>query len=135
MAFLGWTSDLSVGIGEIDAQHQQLVSLLNELHAAMKQGHGSESLVEIFSKLVDYTRYHFGTEERLFDQYHYPRAVEHKEQHDLLTKQVLELRAQLKGGQLLVSIKTLDFLKGWVTNHIMKTDKYYTEFFHSVGVR
>lgn len=135
MAFVDWSTGLSVSVEQIDSQHQRLIAILNELHAAMKLGHGNDSLVVIFDELLEYTKYHFGTEEKLFDQYGYPEKAAHTAQHQALTKTATELQAQFNSGKVLISTKVLEFLKGWVANHILQADKAYTEFFHSVGVR
>ena len=40
--FVEWSTELSVGIEEIDAQHQVLVDLLNQVHEAIQQRQGME---------------------------------------------------------------------------------------------
>ena len=120
MAFIEWTSALSVEIAEIDEQHQKLVALVNDLHAAMRQGRGADHLQKVFGELVDYTGY--------------PHEAEHKHAHEMLIKQVDELQKQFQNGELLVSVKVLNFLRDWVVNHIEGADKRYTEFFHGAGL-
>lgn len=41
--FVEWSTELSVGIEEIDAQHQVLVDLLNQVHEAIQQRQGWKS--------------------------------------------------------------------------------------------
>jgi hemerythrin len=38
MRLMSWTIDLSVGVDSIDAQHQKLVDLLNQMHDARLNG-------------------------------------------------------------------------------------------------
>ena len=66
MSLIVWDDSLSVNVTEIDRQHQQLVSMLNDLHNAMKAGHGKEMLRNILSGLINYTDTHFKTEEKYF---------------------------------------------------------------------
>jgi hypothetical protein len=47
-----WQDAYSVGIPEIDAQHKQLIRLINDLHAAMLQGKGAAALDRVLSELV-----------------------------------------------------------------------------------
>ena len=63
--FVEWSDELSVGVEEIDEQHKVLVGLVNEMHEAIHQRHGSEVVQEILAKLADYTRIHFAVEESL----------------------------------------------------------------------
>ena len=60
-----WSNNYSVGIGSIDAQHQNLFAIARELHAAMTAGQGKASLARILDRLVQYTAVHFAHEERL----------------------------------------------------------------------
>ena len=134
MAYIDWTPELSVSVKQIDEQHQRLVALVNDLHQAMKQGQGAQVLAETFTKLLDYTKYHFSTEEKLFEQYGYPRAKEHAAQHRDLEHQAAKLQADFDSGKVLVSVQVLEFLKEWVTKHIMGSDKAYSAFFNEAGL-
>ena len=53
--FVEWSNELSVGIEEIDTQHQVLVDLLNQIHEAIQQRHGAEVTQDIVLKLDEYT--------------------------------------------------------------------------------
>jgi len=84
--------------------------------------------------LANYTVYHFGTEEKLFRRYQYGEFQAHKKQHDDLTKQVLDLKAKLDTGKSLVTVEIMGFLKDWLNNHILKSDKKYGAFLNGKGV-
>ena len=47
-----WSDEFSVGLQEIDEQHKELVDLLNQLHVAIQEHHGSATSREILDKLV-----------------------------------------------------------------------------------
>jgi hemerythrin len=134
MAVFTWSDQFSVGVKEFDDHHKQLVSLINQLHDAMSQGQGQNQLAVILKKLIDYTRFHFAAEEKLMTQYKYPAGSEQRLQHDALTKQVLKLQAEFASGKIGMSIAVIEFLKDWLTNHILKTDKAYRAFFNGLGV-
>ncbi len=134
MALFQWTNDLSVNVKEIDAQHKKLVDLINLLHDSMKAGKGKDVMGKVLNDLVDYTVYHFGTEEKLFEKHGYPESQQHKKQHDDLTKQVKEVKSKFEAGQTTISVDVLNFLKDWLNNHIKMTDKRYSGFMNSKGV-
>ena len=67
MPICTWNSEYSVGIDQIDKQHQKLVLLINTLFDAMKEGKGKERQGHILNELVQYTDYHFKCEEELFE--------------------------------------------------------------------
>ena len=72
MAFMDWTDEFSVGIPEIDADHQQLLKLLNDLHEAVETKAGDEVLEKVLDALLLYVSYHFAHEEGLFLRTKYP---------------------------------------------------------------
>ncbi len=129
-----WNDSLSVGIQEIDEQHKVLVDLLNELHRAITEHHGSDAAIGILDRLVEYTRIHFSVEESLMRVLDYPGYEEHKQHHEQLIEQVYELRGKVGNGKH-ISFELLHFLKSWLTRHILEDDRDYVPFFLSRGVK
>ncbi|MDO8890631.1 MAG: bacteriohemerythrin [Sulfurimicrobium sp.] len=131
---LEWNDSLNIGIDEIDNQHKALVVLLNQLHVAIHEKQGTAACIEILDKLVEYTRVHFTVEESLMRILGYPDYAAHLEGHEMLIAQVVELQQKLKSGKANVSFELLHFLRGWLTHHIMETDKAYVPHFIAKGV-
>lgn len=127
MALIKWKNEFSVNISAIDTRHKKLIEIINDLHAAMSAGKANDALREIFAKLAAYTKEHFAYEEQLFSKYAYASSVQHKSSHSKLISQLKELENQVLRGQM-VSLKTYNFLKLWLTEHILKEDKQYVEF-------
>ncbi|RMF56980.1 MAG: hemerythrin [Calditrichaeota bacterium] len=135
MALFQWSDTFSVGISSIDRQHQKLISLVNELHEAMKNGKSKEVLGYIIEELINYTKYHFQTEEELFHKYQYPQEAAHKAAHDSFVEKVLQFQEGFESGKVLLSMEILQFLKQWVSDHIQKVDKQYSFFLKEKGVK
>jgi hemerythrin len=133
--FVEWSNELSVGIEEIDAQHRILVDLLNEVHEAIQQRQGAEVTQDIIRRLDEYTRVHFAVEESLMRILHYPDYERHKEEHEKLIKQLHGLRDKLDAGKVSISFELSQFLKTWLTKHIMEGDKRYTAHFLAQGIK
>jgi len=131
--FVEWSEELSVGVEEIDEQHKVLVGLVNEMHDAIHQRHGSEVVQEILAKLADYTRIHFAVEESLMRILNYPGYEDHKEQHEELLQHVVELQEKVRTGKTSIGFELMHFLKVWLTKHIMESDREYSEHFLSAG--
>ncbi len=134
MPLFQWTPELSVNVKEIDNQHRKLVDLINLLHDSMKSGKGKDVMGKVLNDLADYTVYHFGTEERLFQKYGYIEYPQHKKEHDELTKQALDVKSKFEAGQTTVTIEVMNFLKDWLNHHIRYSDKKYSAFLNSKGV-
>jgi hemerythrin-like metal-binding protein len=136
MPLIEWTNELSVGIDSIDEQHKKLVNMINALNDAMLTNSSHELLGKIFTGLATYTQKHFAYEENMFAEYGYEGSEEHKRQHNELISQVVDLKEKfIANPQGTMSADLLLFLKRWLTNHIMRTDKEYTEFLISKGVK
>lgn len=134
MSFIEWTDDLSVHIDSVDAQHKNLVAIINRLYDSMQAGKANAIMRRIFVELAEYTASHFSYEERLFKQHSYPEMTSHQHSHANLIVQMKELQKKLEAG-IPVSIKTFSFLKKWLTEHIMKEDHRYSGFLRAKGVR
>ncbi len=130
-----WTDELSVGIQEIDEQHKILVNLINELYGAMIKGGAKETNGAILRRLVDYTKTHFTVEESLMRIMGYSDYDAHKKRHDDFVAQLKELQQKFDQGQVHISMELLNFLKDWLSNHIMKTDKQYGPYFLKKGAK
>ena len=65
----------------------------------------------------------------------YPAYKPHKSEHELFVKTVNELQQKLDDGKLVVTLEITNFIKDWIKNHIMGTNKKYSGFFLSHGVK
>jgi len=136
MALFVWNQKLSVGIASIDDQHKKLVMLVNQLHDGMMSGQGKQMLGGVLKNLITYTDIHFKHEEQLFAHTGYPDAAAHKQHHDDLVRQVREIAAKYdSAGPGALTIPVMNFLKEWLTNHIMGDDKKYSAHLTAKGVR
>ena len=134
MALIQWHDNLSVNVAEIDRQHQQLIEMINELHAAMSQGKGREAVGSIISRLVGYATTHFQTEEKYFEKFGYPDTPAHKQEHTDFSNKVAEFREGFASGKMRLSIEVMNFLSDWLKHHIQVVDKEYAPFFNQNGL-
>ena len=135
MTIIQWNDKYSVNIAEVDEQHKKLIGLLNRLADAMCVGKGRDMVGGVLAEVLDYTVYHFSTEERLFQQYDYPGYQEHKRQHDDLTAKAKTFKEDFEGGKWMITIDVLNFLSNWLNDHILREDKKYAPYLKSKGVQ
>jgi hemerythrin len=133
-AAFGWSDRYSVNIAELDQQHQRLFRLMDELNRALAAGRSQTALDEILRKLVEYTIVHFATEEHLMDQHGFPGFSAHRLEHNVLTEKITSLRLQHRAGKPDVAAALVLFLQHWMEEHILKTDKQYSQFLNAKGV-
>ncbi len=122
-----WSDDFLVGIPEVDEQHKKLVSFIGDFYEILIAGESQyiSKREAILKEIVDYTVYHFGTEEKLFELHNYPEAPIHMSQHRTFISEVSRqvdnlLLADITHGQVFYG-----FLVTWLLSHIAKADKSF----------
>jgi hemerythrin-like metal-binding protein len=135
MALITWSPMLAVGVKEIDDQHQKLVALVNQLNDAMHAGKGKEALSPVLNELVRYTAYHFGTEEKLMAKHTYASTTEHKAEHVKFVADVTAFKKKFESGNAMISTEIMNFLRDWLSKHILQTDKKFAKALNALGVK
>jgi hemerythrin len=137
MALIKWTDKLSVGVREMDRQHQIIIGLINDLHDAMLNRQGQSVLARVLDESIDYAVHHFSTEERLMQAHglygdHLRHVFQHKKYVDYVRLLQAELAAEAADRNL--NVTTLGFLSDWWNNHILKSDMKLGKFLNSKGI-
>jgi len=129
-----WTEKYAVKVGKLDREHQTLFKTINELDEALAAGKGREVVAGVLKKLIDYTATHFRDEEALMAKHSFPGLAAHRAEHQKLVEQVLKFQADFTAGKDDVAITLMPFLQNWLKNHILQTDKKYSQFLNDRGV-
>jgi hemerythrin-like metal-binding domain len=129
MTLFNWKDSYSCGIESIDEQHKIIGNLINKVFDAIQTGNSAAIVKGVFVELLQYSNYHFELESQLFRMYHYEGETKHLEEHSFFIRkiQMLMIRDYLTGKDDLLA--TLRFLINWFTEHILKTDREYCDFF------
>lgn len=98
------------------------------LYDSVVRGDEQHALGHILDELIDYTAYHFDTEEKLFETHGYPKLEEHKREHTELTKQVLDLQEKFYNKEVTITYEVLDFLNEWLKRHTTESDLEFANF-------
>jgi methyl-accepting chemotaxis protein/hemerythrin len=90
---------------------------------------------DIVNYLVDYTVFHFGYEEKLLAENNWPELAQHKAIHEEFVNKVASYQNRLKTQDVMeIAESILGFLKDWLVDHILKTDKQYGSLLNSKGI-
>lgn len=126
MAFLNWTTALHIGVQAMDAEHQQLVKLMNDLHQHHETGAPKPVMTAALKALFDYTVKHFKDEEEYMRRIKYDGYKVHCITHQHLVKKLTDFRDAYVSGRSELTQEFFNFLKLWLSAHILQIDKQYT---------
>ncbi len=113
---------LTVGIEEIDDDHNKLVNLLNILNHSITEGAATDYIEAVLDELINCTVWHFSHEERLMLKYGYDGYEEHRTEHQDLINSARELKKKFIQMRQLDEKEDLAFLERWLTEHILVAD-------------
>ncbi len=65
MPIFTWRDEHNINVEEIDIQHQKILELVNHLHSSVEACIDKKELLSQLIELVEFTRMHFATEEKL----------------------------------------------------------------------
>ncbi len=91
-----WNQEYGLGNDELDRQHQALISDIARLHDAVTSGQDRATISTRLFKLKSLIQNHFGFEEKLMSEHHYPFAESHIAQHRAFISVYLTLSAEIE---------------------------------------
>jgi len=120
---LQWTSALSVGVPELDADQQELFRRIDRLLDAMLHADRSEA-GRLLAFLHEYALGHFAAEERLLAEVDCPDADVHvlEHRHFSATLQELERSLEASGATATLVLQLQHQCVGWLRDHVYVTD-------------
>ena len=117
----------------IDAQHEVLYALYNELEHTLESGSHSFEFSDIFLGLDVYVATHFQYEEELMADVHYHDIEAHCKEHETLAENVKTLYVRFtdatsKHEEILIAQEIKEFLGQWLAHHISQVDRKFVQF-------
>ena len=125
MAYFEWDDSYSVGVASLDAQHKELIRLINRLNDF--EQHGGD-LTGVLNRLDWYVHHHFSFEESLLAAVRYDGLEAHIAEHREFERWLRgSRRAVHAGGAEARDIGRIinDYLKDWLREHILVVDMDY----------
>lgn len=124
-----WNKDLELEVGDMNAQHQKLLELMNKLFDLNNEGVSKETIINALHELGAYTIEHFEQEEKYMETLGFEKLETHKLIHrDLLKKFGEHQRDFIQSTDKVLTEAFFGFLRLWLRAHIMGIDKQYSDF-------
>lgn len=135
MPIVEWSQDFSMGVRRFDEHHQKLFSLLNRTYDMFVLEEPRQHLKTVLDELIDYAAYHFAAEEFWMKEIGYPKFSEHAREHAGYSQRVAVFQAGYDRCDVALTLEVLQFLHGWLVDHILKIDSEYGAFIVARGKR
>jgi hemerythrin-like metal-binding protein len=127
-----WNESLSVGIPEIDTDHQRFILLVNDLNWAISARQEKPEIERRLRLIITDAKTHFRHEELLFAEHGFPGAAHHAELHTELTSEFLRVLGEFNRSQDSYHwIKSGLLIKKLLVDHLLEEDMTYREFLGS----
>ncbi len=118
---LSWSFTFETGISLIDRQHRNLVDIINWLHDNIRD---VATVKKTLAELSAYARYHFQQEAELMARFRIEDAAEHLAEHSVFIAKTAALFTRFEANSsATLAEEIIAFLRDWLTNHILVTDK------------
>lgn len=131
--FMNFSKAMAVGYKAIDEQHIRWIELINAVYNSLIQKSSKSQFGTILKELVDYTVWHFGFENKMMEKYSYPDKESHMKLHKDFIAEVKKLYERHQAGEEIIGVNVLEFLKTWLSNHIMTIDVKLGAYLESKG--
>lgn len=130
MAIIQWSPAMSVGVRQLDQDHQALIELINRIGLADDSETSRKRIIpEALTMLIAYTVFHFRREEAVMQACAYPEFDAHRDDHRALTDEVKQRADRYTIDPDSVYRDELrEFLVQWLNHHILLHDKAYQPY-------
>jgi hemerythrin len=122
-----FTDEYLTGISLIDEEHKELFRIIervDHLTKHMDNVSGFDNIMLVIQQLSDYTKKHFKDEEEYMADIGYEGLAAQKRAHDSFVERLENLDIQAVDDNPKEELQSLlEFLLGWLINHILYSDK------------
>jgi hemerythrin len=117
-----WKESYSVGVEEIDRQHQDFIKLIRRLQILQEKNNPKHLVVRYLRELGAYAAYHFVSEENIMFLTKYPDQKKQETEHNKLLDQFKDKVSRVEAGELPLK-SMIRFLEDWFLTHTGEEDK------------
>lgn len=137
-----FTEKYHTGIDLVDNEHRRLFEIIHDtndlIHAELLHDKYDE-IMRLLAELKDYTEVHFHDEEALMERIQYPELDAQKRAHTAFVERLVEIDLteldDMDDNQQEYLIDLIQFLAGWLINHILGSDKKIGEYMREHGIK
>ena len=132
---IAWSDTYSIGIDEIDKQHEKFFKVVHEFYMDIVNCEGENAVEETLEFLKSYAVEHFQSEEAFMEKHAYPRIEEHKKIHEEFIENFDALAEQFNtfAPSQGLADEALDMTQDWLAEHILDVDVQYAKYVNQIS--
>jgi hemerythrin-like metal-binding protein len=128
MTLLEWRDDFRIGIAEVDHEHQLLIGLINDVHAALEADRSAERIEEFLGEIHAGISAHFALEEKDMRSRKYTEFNQHKADHERLLDDIRDIMDEYSVHGVLDDQALSSRLARWFGDHFKTYDARLHKF-------
>jgi len=126
MSMYEWDESLDVGVPAMNAEHQKLISMMDQMFELVNGESTFEQQLAALDGLMGYAVEHFEDEEAYMESIGHPGLEEHRLIHQMLVDKLTRHRGKVVEAEE-IPPKFFKFLNFWLISHIKGADSEYGE--------
>jgi hemerythrin len=133
---LHWDESLELGFADIDDEHRSIFTHFENLATAAQEGQSTKVIAQLVDFLFEYTHVHFAHEDKIMQEYKYPKIDIQRKEHIEFTQDTNQVKARIEkeGASRELAIEVTGKLLRWLINHIKKHDRELVEYIKEFNV-
>ena len=96
MSPIAWRDEFAIGLADVDHEHRELITMINELLESLRPETGAPRILAALGEIHARIAAHFALEERDMRRLKYIAVGEHKRDHERLLEDILEIMADVE---------------------------------------
>jgi len=122
MSLLQWKPEYSVGDESMDAEHQEMIDLINETYEKLGSEPDADQIEECLGDIFSTVSMHFALEESLMRKSNYSEYRAHKDNHEELLDQIRDLMDDFDADPATGAVQLEKRLSDWFAGHFATFD-------------
>jgi len=123
MALIEWRDEFNTGVAEVDHEHQELIGLINDLHAQLEGGADPDAVADFLGEVFAKISAHFALEETVMRKHRYDEYEAHKSEHEALLDDIRDIMDDYEAGAYADADQSLaTTVRDWFVNHFKTKD-------------
>ncbi len=119
---LQWLPEYAIGVASIDAEHREIIGLINSLYACYVAGGDKATVAAFLGEVHAWISAHFALEERMMQDNRYDDYDGHKAEHEQLLDQIGDIIDIYEAEGFFSAEEFAQVLSDWFAEHFRTKD-------------